>query len=81
MSEEEKEQFQSSNTCWIFEKLIDDDDEKVRDHCYITGKLKAAAHWGCNINLQSHSTFCDINKFDVKIDVMPNRLEKRMAFF
>ena len=41
MSEEEKEQFQSSNTCWIFEKLIDDDDEKVRDHCYITGKLKA----------------------------------------
>ena len=28
MSEEE-EQFQSSNTCWICEKLIDDDDEKV----------------------------------------------------
>ena len=97
MSEEEKEQFQSSNTCWIFEKLIDDDDEKVRDHCYITGKLKAAAHWGCNINLQltkqipvifynlrgyeSHSTFCKINKFDAKIDVIPNRLEKCMAFF
>ena len=29
MSEEEEEQFQSSNTCWICEKLIDDDDEKV----------------------------------------------------
>ena len=38
MSEEEEE-FQSSNTCWICEKLIDDDDEKVRDHCLITGKL------------------------------------------
>ena len=29
MSEEKEEQFQSSNTCWICEKLIDDDDEKV----------------------------------------------------
>ena len=38
MSEEEEE-FQSSNTCWICEKLIDDDDEKVRDHYLITGKL------------------------------------------
>ena len=51
MSEEE-EQFQSSNTCWICEKLIDDDDEKVRDHCHITGKFRGAAHWSCNINLQ-----------------------------
>ena len=31
-SEEEK-QFQSSNTSWICEKLIDDEDEKARDHC------------------------------------------------
>ena len=29
-AEEEKQQFQSSNTCSICEKLIDD--EKVRDH-------------------------------------------------
>ena len=35
---EEKEQFQLSNICWICEKLIDDDDEKVRDHCHINGK-------------------------------------------
>ena len=33
MSEKEEEQFQSSNTCWICDKLIDDDDEKVRDCC------------------------------------------------
>ena len=52
MSQEEEEQFQSSNTCWICEKLIDDDDEKVRDHCHITGKFRGAAHWSCNINLQ-----------------------------
>ena len=29
MSEKE-EQFQSSNTCWICEKLTDDDNEKIR---------------------------------------------------
>ena len=51
MSEEEEEQFQSSNTCWICEKLSDDDDKKVRDHCHITGKSKNTAHWSCNINL------------------------------
>ena len=51
MSEEE-EQFQSSNTCWICEKLTDDNNEKVRDHCHTTGKFRCAAHWTCNINLQ-----------------------------
>ena len=35
---EEEEQFQSSNTCWICKKLIDDDDENVRDLCHITRK-------------------------------------------
>ena len=28
----------------------------------------------------SHLIFCELNKFDVKIDVIPNRLEKYMAF-
>ena len=37
MREEEAEgQFQSSKSCWIWEKLIDDDNEKVRDPCHIT---------------------------------------------
>ena len=31
---EEEEQYQSSNKCWICEKLIDD--EKVTDHCQVT---------------------------------------------
>ena len=91
-----EEQFQSSNICWICEKLIDDDDEKVRDHCHVTGKFRGAAYWNCNINLQltkkvplifhnlrghnSHLRFCELNKFDVKIDVISNGLEKYMTF-
>ena len=42
MSDEE-EQFQSSNTYWISEKLIDDD-ERVRGHCHITGQFRGAVH-------------------------------------
>ena len=48
---EEEEQFRSSNICWICEKLIDDDDEKVRDHCHVTAKIRDTAHWSSNINL------------------------------
>ena len=91
---EEEEQFQSSNTCWICEKLTDD--EKVRDPCHITGKFRDATHWSCSINLQltkkvhvifhnlrgydSHLIFYELKKFDVKIDVIPNGLEKYMVF-
>ena len=93
---EGEEQFQSSNISLISEKLIDNDDEKVRDHCQITGKFRGAAYWSCNISLQltkevpaifhnlrgygSHLIFDKLHKFDVKIDVIPNRLEKYMAF-
>ena len=94
MTEEEEEQFQPSNSCWICEKLIDN--EKVIDHCQITRKCRGVAHWSCNINLQltkkvpaifhnlrgydSHLIFDELKKFDLKIDVITSRLEKYMAF-
>ena len=36
MTKQQEEKFQSSNICWICEKIIENDDEKVRDHCHIT---------------------------------------------
>ena len=48
MSKEEEHLFQQSNSCWICEKLIHNDDEKVRDHCHVTAKFRGAAHWSCN---------------------------------
>ena len=42
---DEKEQFQSSNICWICEKLTED--KKERDHCHITEKFRGAVHWSC----------------------------------
>ena len=45
MSEEEENLFQKSNNCWICKKFINDDEEKVRDHCHGTGKFRGAAHF------------------------------------
>ena len=45
MTEKEEYLFQQSNSCWICKKLIDNNDEKVRDHCHVTGKFRGAAHW------------------------------------
>ena len=35
---------QQSKKCWICKNLIDNDEEKVRDHCQITSKFRGAAH-------------------------------------
>ena len=94
---EEEHFFQESKSCWISKKLIDNDDEKVRDHCHINGKFRVAVYWDCNINFQltkkvpvilhnlrdydSHLIFNELDKFDVEITVIPNGLEKYMPLF
>ena len=96
----EEERFQLSNSCWICDRLFGVGDDRVRDHCHITRKYRGAAHWSCNINLKtskkiptifhnlkgydSHLIIKKVNKSDVKVDVIPNRLEKyfvRKFFF
>ena len=63
----------------------------------MTGKFRGAAHSSSNINLQltkkvpiifhslkgydSHLILCELNKFDIKINVILNGLEKYMALF
>ena len=97
MTEEEEHLFQESNNCWIWKKLIDNDDKKVRDQCHITFKFRGSAHWDCNINFQltkkipvifhnlkgydSHLIFSELHKFNLNVDVIPNGLEKYMAFY
>ena len=76
--------------------MIGNTENKVRDHCHITGKYREAAHYPCNINLKiskmtplifhnlkgydSHLIFKGLSNFNVKISVIPNGLEKYMAF-
>ena len=96
VSAEENERFELTYICWICDKLIDNTDNKVRDHCHITGKYRGAAHYSCNINLKtskkvsvifhnlkgydSHLIFKELSKFNVKISVLPYGSEKYMAF-
>ena len=97
MTEEEEDLFQKSNNCWVCKKFISNDEDKVRDHCHITGKFRGAAHKTCNLNFKltkkvpvifhnlrgydSHLIFNELDKFDIKIKVIPNGLEKYKAFF
>ena len=96
MSVDEEERFQLANSCWICNKLFDVGDKKVRDHCHKTGKFRGAAHFSCNANLKlskkvpvifhnlrsydSHLIMKEISKSDLKVSVIPNGLEKYMAF-
>ena len=96
MTAEQNEEFEKTNICWICGKLIDIGNNKVRDHCHVTGKLRRAAHWSCNINLKisgkllvifhslrgfdSHSIFKELSKFSFSVSVIPNALEEYMSF-
>ena len=96
MSAEKNERFEMASICWICGGLIETTDNKVRDHYHITGKYRGAAHYSCNINFKiskkvpvtfhnlkgyhSHLIFKELSKFNVKIGVIPNGLEKYLAF-
>ena len=96
ISVDEEEKFQLANSCCIFDRLFDVGDEKVRDDCHVTGKYRGAAHFSCNANCKlskkvpvifhnlrgydSHLKIKEMDKFDVRVSVIPNGLEKCMAF-
>ena len=80
MTTEQNEEFEESSICWICGKLIDIGNNKVRDHCHMTGKYRGSSQWSCNINLKiskkvpvifynlrgydSHLIFRELSKFD-----------------
>ena len=56
MSKKDEEDFKNNNNCRFCEKEIIDN--KVRDHCHLTGKYRGPAHNKCNVNVtQKQSNF------------------------
>ena len=56
MTQEDELDYRNNNICQICEKEIIDN--KVRDHCHLTGKYRRPAHNICNINVtQDKSNF------------------------
>ena len=96
MTTEQNKEFGRSNIRWICGKLIEIGDNKVRDHCHISGKYRGPSHCSCNINLKiskklvvifhnlkgydNHLIFKELSKFDCRVSVIPNGLEKHMSF-
>ena len=52
ITEEDKKKFAEADTCWICKDKFDIDNNKVWDHCHITGKFRGPAHNTCNLKLQ-----------------------------
>ena len=74
---------------------LNDNDVKVKDHCLITRKYRGSAHRDFNINVElnykipavfhslknydSHLIMQELGKLNLKINVIPNGLEKYMS--
>ena len=80
----------------ICDKDYIDNDVKARDNCHTTGKYRVFADRNCNINIKSnkkipfvfhnlknydsHRIMQELLQFNLKINVIPNGLEKYMSF-
>ena len=59
MTEDEIKKFNSATECYICKKVFSCND-KVRDHCHLTGKYRGPAHNNCNLNLKEKVNFIPI---------------------
>ena len=94
--EDNGKQIENSTKCWTCDNDFIDNDIKERDHCDITGNYRGTAHRDCNINVKlnhnipavfhnlknydSYLIMQELGKFNLKINVIPNGLEKYMSF-
>lgn len=50
LTEEDKKKFEQATSCFLCGNILFDD--KVRDHCHLTGCYRGAAHSYCNIKFR-----------------------------
>ena len=53
ITKEQEKEFKNAKVCHICQKSLEDD--RVRDHCHITGDYRGAAHSICNLNFKYKS--------------------------
>ena len=96
MTKKDNKDLENSTKCWICDNGYINPDVKVRDHCHITGKYPGFADRDCNINVKlnhenpvvlhnlknydSHLIIQELDKFNLKINIIPNGMEKYMSF-
>ena len=91
MTKEGDEDFENYAKCWICDVYVE-----KSDHCQITGKYRGSANNDCKINVRLNHEIPivlnnlknydlrlimkELDKFDFKINVIPNGLEKYISF-
>ena len=88
MTKYNSENFENSSKCWICDNDYNDGDVKVRDHCHISEKYRGSAKLNHKVpvvfhnlkNYDSHLIMQELDKFNLKLNVIPNGLEKYMSF-
>ena len=76
----QKQIFQSRNKCWTCDRWFDVGDNKVREHCHITGKYRGSIHWSCNVNLKLTINvsviFCNFRGYGIKCHLIITEIGK-----
>ena len=94
LSPEEETSFNEAIYCSICEKKLEED--RVRDHCHITGQYRGAAHKSCNLNCRlpkiipvifhnlqnydAHLFIRKIGRINGKFECIPTTEEKYLSF-
>ena len=95
LSRKQRDAFERSTVCHICREKFRDE-EKVRDHCHVTGKYRGAAHSSCNLNFKltkkipvvfhnlrgydSHLIMQEIGSFKGNTNVIATNMEKYLSF-
>ena len=96
ISEKKGKVIKKATSCHICGKKYKKGDFCVRDHYLVTGKYRGPAHTACNRSFRltnkipvifhnfrgydAHLIMQEIGKFNKNINVIPNNIEKFMAF-
>ena len=96
MTKKDNDDFENSAKCWISDNDYIANDIKVRDHCPTTGEYRGFTNRLCNINIKlnyvisvvfhnlknydSHLIMQELDKFNLKRNVILTGLEKYMSF-
>ena len=94
MTEQEEENFKNATVCYTCGSELNND--RVRDHCHLTGKYRGAAHKECNLRMRtpefvpilfhnlegydSHLFVKSLGLSDGKISCIPKTDEKYISF-
>ena len=95
LTKKDNKDFKNFTKCWFCDVYVDSD-VKIRDHCHITGKNRGSSHIDYNMKITlnhnipikfdklkiyvSYLFMQELGKFNFKINVTSNVLEKYMSF-